>query len=205
MTDLVYVFDGYCGWCWGFHPAVRELAADDGLAVTALPGSLFTGSRRAPLSAFGFIRQANQQVTALTGVEFGAEFEATLDEGSLVPDSDDAARLWTALRAVAGPGRDVELVTALQAAFFVEGRSLSDPGTATTVAASLGLDPGATAAALADPEVAAAARTAQQQARALGVDRYPTLLVRTGPGRTSVGPATSSAADLRAELAALRG
>lgn len=45
---LTYVFDSYCGWCYGFGPAIRGLAADADIADTVRHGALFGGGRAAP-------------------------------------------------------------------------------------------------------------------------------------------------------------
>ncbi len=46
---LVYVFDAYCGWSYGFAPTLAELVRrHPDLDVEVVSGGLFTGSRRVP-------------------------------------------------------------------------------------------------------------------------------------------------------------
>jgi hypothetical protein len=57
MSDrvrLTYAFDAYCGWCYGFGPALHEFAAADAhrIELRVLSGGLFTGSRALPTSAY---------------------------------------------------------------------------------------------------------------------------------------------------------
>src|SRR6476469_3428321 len=90
---VVYVFDAYCGWCYGFDPAMLAFwdANRERVAFDVVSGGLFTGARRPALGSLGFIREANERVARLTGVAFGPAFDALLDDGRLVLDSEGAA------------------------------------------------------------------------------------------------------------------
>lgn len=149
--NLVYVFDAYCGWSYGFAPTLAEVTLrHPGLPVEVVSGGLFTGPRAVPIREFGYVQGANTKIGELTGVEFGAGYERLIADGSFVMDSLDAARGMAALRQAA-PDRAVELAIAVQAAFYQDGLSLSDPGTFTRIAAAAGLDPLEVGAALAAP------------------------------------------------------
>jgi len=182
---LIYVFDAYCGWSYGFAPTLDELVRrHPDLDVEVVSGGLFTGPRRVPIREFGYVGGANARISELTGVTFGGDYEHLIADGSFVMDSEAAARGVAALRQVA-PDRVVQLTSALQHAFYLDGRSLSDPATYRLVAEAAGLDPDAVAAAFAAPETAVAAQRDFARAAELGVDSYPTLLMADG-NRTSV-------------------
>ncbi|MHC5908307.1 DsbA family protein, partial [Streptomyces sp. S6] len=89
---LTYAFDAYCGWCYGFAPALHEFAAAnaDRIELEVLSGGLFTGPRALPASAFPHIPGANARIAELTGVAFGAGYRRMLAEGTVVMDSADA-------------------------------------------------------------------------------------------------------------------
>ena len=72
-------------------------------------------------------------------------------------DSEAAARGVFALRQAA-EGRDVELVTAMQEAFYVDGLSLSDPATYRALAEAAGLDADSVVRAFGGPAAVAAAK-----------------------------------------------
>jgi putative protein-disulfide isomerase len=80
MTERVavtYAFDAYCGWCYGFSPALHAFAANaDRIALRVISGGLFTGSRGAPIAAYPHIPEAITRITDLTGVSFGDGFPA---------------------------------------------------------------------------------------------------------------------------------
>lgn len=173
---LVYVFDAYCGWSYGFSPTLTELVRRrPGLEVEVVSGGLFTGSRRVPIRDFGYVEGANAKISELTGVPFGPAYGRLIADGSFVMDSADAARGVAALRQVA-PARIVELAAAVQEAFYADGLSLSDPATYRTVADKAGLNADAVVAAFTAPASAAAAEVDFTRAAGLGVHSFPTLL-----------------------------
>ena len=66
--ELVYVFDAYCGWSYGFSATLREVTSTPPrLPVEVVSGGLFTGARRVPIREFGYVQGANAQITELTG------------------------------------------------------------------------------------------------------------------------------------------
>jgi putative protein-disulfide isomerase len=178
---VLYVFDAYCGWCYGFDPTILAFweANRDRAAFEVVSGGLFTGTRRPALASLGFIREANARVSRLTGVTFGPAFDALLDDGRLVLDSEGAAAGFAALRAQA-PDRAVPLAAALQRRFYVDGRSLSDPATIASIADAEGLDADRAVAFMTGPDGTAAAAEDFSLTRSLGVSSFPSLLVVAG-------------------------
>lgn len=203
MHDLIYVFDAYCGWCYGFGPALRELDASQDVTITVISGSLFSGDNAGPIGEFHHIPGANERISALTGVTFGEGYRAVLADGSFVLDSDAAARGLAALKVAAGPGRDLEMAHAIQQAFYIDGHDLSDPATYAMIATAHGLEPDVVRDLVTHPDTATAARAEQRAVADLGVRSYPTLLVDTPQGLAKVGSPVSSAASLRRTLDAL--
>ncbi|WP_432092712.1 DsbA family protein [Streptomyces sp. bgisy100] len=194
---LTYAFDAYCGWCYGFGPALREFAAGnaDRIALRVLSGGLFSGPRALPTSAYPHIPGANQRIAALTGVTFGEGYRRALNEGSTVMDSTAAATALIALRRQA-PDRALELAGALQRAWYVDGRSLSDVAVHRSIAAGHGLDADAVADEFLAPATRREAESEFREARGLGVDAYPTLLLHTPTGTHRLGGPVSTAAAL---------
>ena len=177
---LVYVFDAYCGWSYGFSPALsRVVARHPELQVEVVSGGLFAGPRRAPVGELGYLTAANPRITALTGARFGDGYLRAVADGTFVMDSEAAARGMAALRAAA-PHRAVELAVALQRAFFVHGHSLSLPGTYRTIAEARGLDAAEVVDTFRSPASQIAAEADFRRAAGLAVEAYPTLLAVDG-------------------------
>jgi putative protein-disulfide isomerase len=200
---LVYVFDAYCGWSHGFSPTLLAVAArHPELPVEVVSGGLFTGARRVPIREFGYIDGANAQISERTGAEFGEAYRRLIADGSFVMDSEAAARGMAALRDAA-PARAVELAVALQRAFYIDGRSLSDPETYRKIAETAGLGDDTADAVVAAFGNPAGADADFHRAAELGVTGFPTLLA-VHDGTTAVlagGHATPDQVDQR--LAAL--
>ncbi|ANS70449.1 thioredoxin [Streptomyces lincolnensis] len=200
---LAYVFDAYCGWSHGFSGTLREVSSrHPDLPVEVVSGGLFTGGRRVPMSAFGYIQGANQQISQVTGASFGEAYQRLADEGSFVMDSEAAARGMAALRQAA-PDHAAELAIALQHAFYVDGLSLSDSATHRKVAQEAGLDADAVVAAFESPEAPYTAADDFHRAAELGVTGFPTLLAVDGEHITVVARGHATADDVDRRLAAL--
>ncbi|MFF3582384.1 DsbA family protein [Streptomyces mirabilis] len=191
---LTYAFDAYCGWCYGFGPALHEFAAAnaDRIELRVLSGGLFTGSRALPVSAYPHIPGANERITQLTGVTFGDGYRAALADGNVVMDSADAATGLVALRSQPGVNA-LDAAAAMQRAWYRDGRSLSGAGVYRELAAELSLDAEAVAAAFASPAARAEAEADFLEVRRLGVDAYPTLLLHTAHGTDHLGGPVASA------------
>ncbi|GAA0311641.1 DsbA family protein [Streptomyces turgidiscabies] len=201
---LVYAFDAYCGWSHGFSGTLSEIVSrHPEIPVEVVSGGLFTGSRRVPISQFGYVKGANAQITELTGAEFGEAYEELIADGSFVMDSEVAAHGVAALREAA-PARAAELAIALQRAFYVDGLSLSDPATYRKVAEAAGLDADAVVAAFEGPGARVAAGADFHRAASLGVTGFPTLLAVDGDRVTDLARGHATADEVDRRLAELR-
>ncbi|NGO08937.1 DsbA family protein [Streptomyces sp. HC44] len=199
---LVYVFDAYCGWSHGFSGTLREITSrHPGLPVEMVSGGLFTGPRRVPIREFGYVQGANAKIAERTGATFGQAYEELIADGSFVMDSEAAARGVVALRQVA-PDRAAELATALQNAFYVDGRSLSEAATYRRVAQAAGLDADAVVAAFEAPEAQTVAHADFRRAAQLGVTGFPTLLAVDGDSVSPLAYGHATADEVDERLAA---
>ncbi len=198
---LTYAFDAYCGWCFGFGPALREFATQnaDRIDLRVLSGGLFTGASAKPVGAFPHIPGANQKIARLTGVVFGDAYQRIMEDGRTVMNSADAATGLVALKQQA-PERALEFAGALQRAWYFDGRDLSDVEVYRSIADDLGLDADAVVASYRNPASRAAATAEFRELRSLGVDSYPTLLLHTDTGVHRLGGPVSNAATLTEAL-----
>ena len=205
-VPVTYVFDAYCGWCYGFDAAFSRFAAEheDQIDLQVVSGGLFTGSKVAPMGSMPYIAASNERIASLTGVEFGDDYLRMADDPDFAMDSTAAATGFAALRGLA-PGRTLEIALAMQRAFYQDGQSLSDPETYRLLAGRLGLDPAAVVAALASPQARTDAQEDFRRARAFGVDSFPTVLVHLSDGSTGrLGGPASTAEQLAGAFVALQ-
>ncbi len=201
-TRLIYVFDAYCGWCFGFGPALREFATVQAgqVEVEVVSGGLFVGPQRAPLRSMPYVAQANERIAQLTGARFGDGYRRLVEDGSFVMDSGAAAVGFAALRAEAPAHAMLGLAGAMQQAFYVDGLSLSDPETYLQIALAHQLDGATVVARLATAATQTAAQADFKRSRSLGVSSFPTLLVQTTTGTARLGGPTSTADQLAAAV-----
>ncbi len=200
-NELIYIWDAYCGWCYGFSSTLGKLHANHPeLPLSVWSGGLFTGDNAQPIGAFPHIASANARISELTGAEFGPAYGKLLKQGDAVMDSEAAAAGFTALRKLA-PERSAELASAMQRAFYQDGKSLSEPDTYRGIAEQFDLDAEAVAALMNAPETAASVRNEFIRVSRLGVQGYPTLLLRKGDSLYQLGGGSTTLEVLEERLA----
>lgn len=200
-AKLTYVFDAYCGWCYGFGPAIREFAVAeaDRIDLEVISGGLFTGAHVAPVGTMPHIADVNRRITELTGARFGRAYRELVADGSFRMDSTAAATGFAALRSNA-PNQALALAEAMQAEFYRDGLGLSAPATYRHIAERLGLDADRVVSDFSDPRSRAATHRDFSRAAQLGVHSYPTLLLHTHTGSVRLGGPASSVEQLSAAL-----
>lgn len=202
---LIYVFDGYCPWSYGFAQTMVDVAAaHPELPVEVLCGGLYVGSARVPIRLLGNLPATNRRIEELTGAWFGDGYQRRTADGTFVMNSTAAARGFAALRRAA-PERAVELAAAVQEAFFVEGRSLADPETHRGIAREYGLDEVAVVAGFDHAWSLRAAEADFARVRRMGVTAFPTLYAVTGGAMVPVMAGAATARQVEDRLAAVFG
>lgn len=197
---LIYVWDAYCGWCYGFSKSLRAFHENHPeLPLTVLSGGLFMGERKLPIGAYTHIPEANMRINQLTGAEFGDSYQSLLKEGNFILDSEAAAIGFSALRSFA-PERSLNLASSMQRAFYYEGKSLSDPATYQEIAIAHGLDPEAVMARFRDTATTKDAQADFMKVQQLGVHSYPTLLLQKGNEYIELGGGVMTPEKLEARL-----
>ena len=179
MTDLHYLHDPLCGWCYGAAPlleAAREVAD---LRIVLHGGGLFVGASRQQLgeSLRRHILEHDQRIAALTGQPFGEDYrEKLLNDATAVLDS--APPLAAVLAAEAIAGRSLDMLHALQVAHYQQGRHIVRHEVLQRLAEDLGLPPAGFAAELQHQlttRLEAHMADSRQLLARLGGNGYPTL------------------------------
>jgi putative protein-disulfide isomerase len=128
--NLIYCYDAYCGWCYGFSPVMKKLAAQfPELPVEVISGGMILPEKPVPISSTAsYIREALPRVEAMTGVQFGADYRWHIENPDLsdwFPNSLKPAVTLCIFRSIY-PNRQLEWAADLQLALFGEGRDLTD-------------------------------------------------------------------------------
>lgn len=191
--ELVYIWDAYCGWCHGFSNSLKEFHENHPeLPLTVLSGGLFFNQ---PIGNFPHIPEANKRIHQLTGAVFGPAYQSLLEDGKFVMDSEIAAIGFAALRSLA-PERAYYLASAMQQAFYHDGKSLSAIETFQEIAIAYGLDPKSVVVRMTDERFKEAALSDFTKVRQIGVHGYPTLLLKKGNELIAFGGAAMTAEKL---------
>lgn len=197
---LHYVWDAYCGWCYGFSDALSEFHKNHPeLPLQVLSGGLFVESKKAPISDYPHIPGANARIAELTGVTFGQNYQNLLEEGHFVLDSEAAARGFAALQHFA-PNQSYEFATSMQKKFYVEGKSLSEEQTYREIAVSFNLDADSVIARFTSKAAENEAIEAFQTVASMNINSYPTLLLQKGDALIKIGGGAMTADKLEQHL-----
>jgi putative protein-disulfide isomerase len=131
QSTIIYCYDAYCGWCYGFSPAIKRIAEEykDKLEFEVLSGGMIISDKPKPISATAdYIQQAYKVVEEHTGIKFGADYLWHInnpDESDWFPDSLKPAIALSVFKEYY-PERQVEFAADLQYALHYEGRDLCD-------------------------------------------------------------------------------
>lgn len=125
-----YCFDAYCGWCYGFSPVIKQLAADNPLLpIEVLSGGMILPEVPAPISlSAGYIQKAYKTVEELTGIRFGPDYLWHINNPGMsdwYPHSEKPAIAMCIFKEYY-PARQVEFAADLLYALHFEGRDLTD-------------------------------------------------------------------------------
>lgn len=183
--ELLYVHDPLCGWCYGMSPVIGRVQANFAgrLDVSVRCGGLATGARAVPIADAWKreLRPALDEVEQTTGVAIGAGFRALVAAGRYRYDSEPPSRAIVAFRQLTqDPARTVAFARALQTAFFRDGLDLSDPATYNALLPPFGVEAVAFEARFGAPETAQATQQEFAAVARIGVQRFPTSIVRLG-------------------------
>ncbi|RYE53350.1 MAG: DsbA family protein [Sphingobacteriales bacterium] len=131
MTQLIYCYDAYCMWCYGFSPVMRRIAEKyrTSLPIEVLSGGMIRPDQPKHISlTAGYIAESYRQVENLTGCRFGADYLWHIlnpEESDWYPDSTKAAVAMCIFREMF-PTLQAIFAEELQYALFYEGRDLCD-------------------------------------------------------------------------------
>jgi len=184
LPELLYIQDPLCGWSYGMSPVIARIQQEFAgqVDVSVLCGGMVKGEDVEPIyDNWEYLEQSLAEVEKVTGVEFGAAFKALGVAGEYHYDSEPPSRAIAAFRHLTqDPARAVAFAQAVQTALFRDGQDLNDPTTYNALLAPFGVDVVAFQQRFATPE---AVRATQQEFAAvarIGVEGFPTAVVRIG-------------------------
>lgn len=181
--ELIYVYDALCGWCYGFSPVMTRLKDEigDKIDFLVLSGGMIRGESTAPISSmYNYLKKAYKEVENLTGVKFGENFlNDVLEDGSAILNSEPPALALAAFR-LEKKEMSVDFAAALQKAIYYDGMHADDMDGYSKIAETFGVDPGWFNEKINDPEVIKVVENEFKMVSGMGVEGFPTVLLRNG-------------------------
>ena len=128
---LIYCYDAYCGWCYGFSPVINKIAETykNDFEFEVLSGGMIISEEPKHIGVTAaYIQQAYKIVEDYTGIKFGTDYLWHINNPDLsdwYPDSEKPAIALCIFKEYY-PERQIEFATDLQYALHFEGRDLCD-------------------------------------------------------------------------------
>ena len=128
---LIYCYDAYCGWCYGFSPIIKKIANEYKLQfdIDVLSGGMILPEKPVHISASAaYIASAYKNVEELTGIKFGQDYLWHInhpDDSDWYPHSEKPAIAMCIFKEFY-PERAIEFSADLQYALHYKGRDLTD-------------------------------------------------------------------------------
>ncbi len=128
---LIYCYDAYCGWCYGFSPVIKRISEEytDRLDFDVISGGMVLPEKPVHISATaGYILGAYKTVEEYTGVKFGQDYLWHInnpEESDWYPNSEKPAIAMCIFKEYY-PDRAIAFAHDLQYGLHYEGRDLTD-------------------------------------------------------------------------------
>lgn len=176
--EFLYVGDPMCSWCWGFAPVVERLEERFGLPVRVLVGGLRPGPAAQTMDEG--LRRLLAHHWDQVGVRSGQPFNpGPLGWEGWSYDTEPPCRAVVTMREL-DESRALPFFTRLQRAFYVDNLDVTSPETYPELVVDFGVDPHEFAELLDSEQMRRRTWEDFRQARSLGVNGFPTLLIREG-------------------------
>lgn len=182
---LIYCYDAYCGWCYGFSPVIKKIAAEykDKMQIDVLSGGMILPEKPVHIKvSAGYILNAYKNVEELSGIKFGDDYLWHIknpEESDWYPNSEKPAIAMCIFKEYY-PDRAVEFAGDLQYALHYEGRDLTDNEAYVHLLEKYSIQPEVFFEKLASEPYKEMAYYEFSLMKQLQVTGYPCVLVQTG-------------------------
>ena len=128
---LIYCYDAYCGWCYGFSPVIKQISElyQQKLHCEVLSGGMILPEQPVHIRATaGYIKEAYKTVEDHTGIKFGEDYLWHIknpEESDWFPSSEKPAIALSIFKELF-PEQQVQFASDLQYSLHYEGRDLTD-------------------------------------------------------------------------------
>lgn len=131
MTTLIYCYDAYCGWCYGFSEVIKKINSEykSQLKFEVLSGGMILTKEPVPIAATAaYIKNIYLRIEETTGIKFGEDYLWHIvhpEVSDWFPNSEKPAIALCVFKDYF-PDKQVSFAADLQYALHFEGRDLTD-------------------------------------------------------------------------------
>jgi putative protein-disulfide isomerase len=182
---LIYCYDAYCGWCYGFSRVMEQVAIQyrDQIALEVLSGGLLISDIPQPIQKMApYIEKSYRVVEDRTGIRFGKDFLWHIhhpQESDWILSSEKAAIALCIFKEIR-PENQVAFASSLQYALYHQGRDLCDDQAYPSVLMPFTIPKEEFLEKLHDPDYKAKAYLEFEYCKRLQVSGFPALFLQTG-------------------------
>ena len=124
---ILYFWDAYCGWCYGFNKLFTEFYKNHtDIEIEIVSGGLYILENSNKISEYTF---KNEEIVDMYKVEFGEAYNKVVEEGELILNSVQPAIALNTVKELIPNSKLLDFAYDMQKKFFIEGKSLSEVGT----------------------------------------------------------------------------
>lgn len=199
-SELIYVGDPMCSWCWGIAPELDALLeAHPDLPLRIVVGGLRPGPNAQTVDAgmAEMLLHHWQDVEQRTGQPFKRDL---FDELGWLYDTEPASRAVVVMRALA-PHETFRFFKHVQRSFYAEGQPVWDASTFAGMIEDFDVDPDVFLAQFEGEEATRQTWEDFSLARSWGINGFPTIVLRTGNTGTIIARGYSTAENMTAAIA----
>ena len=124
---ILYFWDAYCGWCYGFDKIFTKFYENHSdVEIEIISGGLFFGDNSKKIKEYGYFQEGNKKISEMYDVEFGEEYNKVLEEGEMILNSVHPAIAMDVVKEFISNSKLLNFAYDIQCKFFIEGKSLSE-------------------------------------------------------------------------------
>ena len=181
LSEVIFVADPMCSWCYGFNPEFKKLREElKGVPLSMIMGGLRDGD------VFDAAKLKNhlgywQAVHEATSLPFN---DTALSQEGFNYTTEPACRAIIAVRTI-DKTKEYVVYSALQNAFYAEGKDVTQEDVIADVVASIGIDRALFLESFRSEVMKKAALNDKKKAHTYGVSSFPTLIIIDKQGHMS--------------------
>lgn len=179
-SKIIYVFDPMCGWCYGFSKVMDQYENQhkNKYDFEVISGGMVVGEREGPIGDFAdYILSAYKRVEEYSGITYGEPYLAKLRDKSLWSSSVMPSIAIETFKRFE-PSHVVEFSSAVQRAYFYEGKDLRNTAVYTELIKPYNINSEAFLTLLQSEEMRLEATRGYQTAANFGVTGYPAVILQ---------------------------